>query len=210
MGFYESQVLPRLIDVLCGNRAMEKVRRPVVEGLEGTVLEIGFGSGPNIGLYPPEVTRVLAVDPALVGRKLADKRLAAHPDAPSIEYVGLDGAHLDLESGSVDHALSTWTLCTIPDVRTALAEVRRLLRPGGSLHFVEHGLADDPRVVRNQRRFEPVQKRVAGGCHLTRDIPDLLQGAGFRIEELSRFQLAGPKIMSAMWSGVATPATPGD
>mgnify|MGYP003117089331 CR=1 FL=1 len=205
MGFYEAQVLPRVIDVMCGNAEMEKVRRPVVEGLSGTVLEIGFGSGPNIGLYPAAVTDVLAVDPALVGRALAEKRLAAHPDSPPITYVGLDGAHLDLPDASVDHALSTWTLCTIPDVVGALHQVRRVLRPGGSLHFVEHGISDDPRVVRHQHWFEPVQKRLAGGCHITRDIPDLLQGAGFRLEELARFQLAGPKVMSAMWSGVAVP-----
>lgn len=205
MGFYEEQVLPRAIDLLCGNAAMADVRRPVVAGLSGTVLEIGFGSGPNVGLYPPDVERVLAVDPAIVGRRLAERRRVAHPD-PIVEYVGLDGAHLDLPDGSVDHALSTWTLCTIPDVQSALAEVRRVLRPGGSLHFVEHGLADEPNVRRWQHRLEPVQKRVAGGCHLTRDIPELLQQAGFRIERLARFQLAGPKVMSAMWSGVAVPA----
>ena len=204
MGFYERQGLPRVIDVMCGNRQMEKVRRPVVEGLSGEILEIGFGSGPNIGLYPSEVTRVLAVDPALVGRDLAEKRRAKHPGGPPIEYVGLDGAQLDLPDESVDHALSTWTLCTIPDVDGALAEVRRVLRPGGTLHFVEHGISDDPVVVRRQRRFEPIQKKLAGGCHITRDIPDLLQSAGFGLRRVARFQLEGPKVMSAMWSGVAT------
>jgi ubiquinone/menaquinone biosynthesis C-methylase UbiE len=204
MGFYETQVLPRVIDVMCGNKAMAEVRRPVVDGLAGTILEIGFGSGPNIGLYPAEVTRVLAVDPALVGRKLAEKRRAEHP-LPPIEYVGLDGAHVDLEDASVDAALSTWTLCTIPDVASALAEVHRLLRPGGRFHFVEHGRSDDPKVARRQERFEPLQKRFAGGCHLTRDIPELLRAANFEIERVDRFQLAGPKPLSAMWSGVAVP-----
>ncbi|MCU0309923.1 MAG: class I SAM-dependent methyltransferase [Acidimicrobiales bacterium] len=209
MGFYENQVLPRVIDVLCGNKKMEAVRAPVVEGLSGTVLEVGFGSGPNLGLYPPDVTRVLAVDPALVGRRLAEKRRARHP-SPPVEYVGLDGAHLALPDDSVDHALSTWTMCTIPDLDSALAEIRRVLRPGGTLHFVEHGLSDDPTVARRQHRFEPMQKRFAGGCHLTRDIPERLRAAGYRVDRLQRFQLAGPKIQSSMWSGVAVPeASPG-
>jgi SAM-dependent methyltransferase len=202
VGIYETHVLPRVIDLMCGNAAMADVRRPVVAGLAGTVLEVGFGSGPNIGLYPAEVTRVLAVDPAVVGQKLAARRQVAHPEPP-IEHIGLDGARIDLPDESVDHALSTWTLCTIPDVQAALAEVRRVLRPGGSLHFVEHGLADEASVRRWQRRVEPVQKKVAGGCHLTRDIPELVQGAGFRLESITRFQLAGPKVLSAMWSGVA-------
>jgi SAM-dependent methyltransferase len=200
-------VLPRAVDVMCGNRGMVPVRRPVLEGLHGVVLELGFGSGPNLGLYPTEVTEVLAVDPAVVGRRLAAKRQARAPGGPAVRYVGLDGAALDLPDASVDAALSTWTLCTIPDVEAALAEVRRVLRPGGALHFVEHGLADEPKVRRRQHRFEPIQRRIAGGCHLTRDIPGLLQGAGFRIEELHRFQVAGPKIMSAMWSGRAVPST---
>lgn len=202
MGFYEAQVLPRVIDVLCGNAKMADVRRPVLAGLTGTVLEIGFGSGPNLGLYPPEVDRVLAVDPAIVGRRLAEKRRRAHP-RPVVEYVGLDGAAIDLPDDSADHAVSTWTLCTIPDVDAAIAEVRRVVRPGGRVHFVEHGRSDDARVARRQQRVEPVQKALAGGCHLTRDIPELLAAGGLRLERVDRFQLAGPKVLSAMWSGVA-------
>ncbi len=204
MGFYEDQILPRVIDVLCGNKSMAAVRAPVVAGLSGTVLEVGFGSGPNIGLYPPEVTRILAVDPALVGRRLAEKRRSRHPEPP-VEYVGLDGADIALPDDSADHALSTWTMCTIPDLDRALSEIRRILRPGGTLHFVEHGISDDEKVARRQQRFEPVQKKLAGGCHLTRDIPERLRAAGYRLEELHRFQLAGPKIQSSMWSGVAVP-----
>lgn len=205
MGFYENQVLPRVIDVMCGNAAMAAVRRPALAGLSGRVLEVGFGSGTNLGLYSTEVTEVLAVDPAVVGRTLAEKRRRRHPE-PAISYVGLDGAHIDLPDASADNALSTWTLCTIPDVEGALAEIRRILRPGGALHFVEHGLSDDSVVARRQYRFEPVQKRFAGGCHLTRDIPGLLLTSGYRIDRLDRFQLAGPRILSAMWSGVAVPA----
>ena len=201
MGFYENQVLPRVIDKVLGNDDMAKVRAKSLVGLAGVVLEIGFGSGPNVPLYPAEVTKVLAVDPAVVGRRLAEARVAASPIP--VEYVGLDGARLPVDDESVDAVLSTWTLCTIPDVATALAEARRVLRPGGGLFFLEHGLSDDDRIARRQRRFNPIQKKVAGGCHLDRDIEALVVDAGFEVERLKRFVIAGPKIMSCMYSGVA-------
>lgn len=201
MGFYEDQVLPRFIDVMLGSKRMGKLRRRALEGLRGTVVEIGFGSGTNIPYYPPEVERVYAVDPALVGRKLAAKRLAA--SSVPVEFVGLDGAALPLEDASVDNALSTWTLCTIPDVEAALQEVRRVVRPGGHLVFLEHGLSADPKVAHRQHRFNHIQQRFAGGCNLDRDFEALITAAGFDIERLDRFVIAGPKIMSAMYAGVA-------
>jgi SAM-dependent methyltransferase len=206
MSVYEDHVLPRVIDVLLGNKKMQQVRRPSLQGLSGTVVELGFGSGPNVPLYPPEVDKVLAVDPSETGRKLAAKHLAVSPVL--VEFVGLDGESLPLDDGSVDCVLSTWTLCTIPDVERALAESRRVLKPGGRLFFLEHGLADDPDLARRQARFEPIQKRIAGGCHLTRDIGALVRGAGFEMERFKRFQISGPKVMSAMYSGVAVPAQP--
>ena len=202
MGFYEAQILPRVIDKVLGNESMADIRRPSLEGLQGVVLEIGFGSGPNLPLYPASVTRVLAVDPAVVGRRLAAERLARSPIP--VDFIGLDGSSLPLEDASVDAALSTWTLCTIPDVDDALHEVRRVLKPGGSLHFLEHGLAADPKVAARQRRFTPVQRKVAGGCHLDRDIAALVAAAGFDVVALQRFTIAGPKTMSSMYSGVAT------
>lgn len=201
MGFYENQVLPRAIDKMLGNADMQKVRAKSLVGLAGVVLEIGFGSGPNVPLYPVEVTKVLAVDPAVVGRTLAAKRVAA--SAIPIEYVGLDGSRLPMGDDSVDSVLSTWTLCTIPDVGTALAEARRVLKPGGALFFLEHGLSEDEKVARRQRRFNPIQKKVAGGCNLDRDIDALVREAGFEVERMKRFVIAGPKIMSCMYSGVA-------
>lgn len=202
MGFYDDQVLPRVIDVMLGSKGMGKLRRRALEGLQGTVVELGFGSGTNVPYYPDAVERVYAVDPARLGRKLAAKRLAA--SSVPVEFVGLDGAAIPLADASVDSALSTWTLCTIPDVDTALREVRRVLRPGGRLLFLEHGLSDDPKVARRQHRFDGIQQRVAGGCHLDRDITSLISASGLEVEHVDTFTIAGPKIMSYMYAGAAT------
>ena len=154
--------------------------------------------------YPAAVRRVWAVDPTTVGRKLAAERVAASP--VPVEYVGLDGEQLPLEDGSVDHVLTTWTLCTIPDVGRALAEVHRVLRPGGVLHFLEHGRSPDPKVARWQDRLTPSQRRLFGGCHLNRPIDQLVAGSGLEVTELEKFNLPepGPKAMGYMFEGVAT------
>jgi ubiquinone/menaquinone biosynthesis C-methylase UbiE len=201
MGFYEQQVLPRVIDKLLGTRGFHKLRRRVAEGLSGEVLEVGFGSGLNVPHYPNGVERVFAVDPATVGRDLAEKRLR-ETDIP-VEFVGLDGEHLPLDDASVDHVLTTWTLCTIPHVELALAEMVRVLRPGGRLHFLEHGHSPDPKVARWQRRLDPLQQRIAGGCHLARPIDELVEQAGFRIESLGNYYLTFPKSMGYMYEGQA-------
>ena len=207
MSFYNDQVLPRFIDVALGNKRMGALRHRALEGLSGSVVEIGFGSGTNVPHYPDSVERVHAVDPAIVGRKLAAKRIAE--SSLPIDFVGLDGAAIELDDASVDNEVSTWTLCTIPDVDAALRELRRVVRPGGRLVFLEHGLADDPKVARRQHRWNSVQQKVAGGCNINRDHRALIAGAGFEIESLANFWIAGPKTMSYMYAGRATnPGSP--
>jgi SAM-dependent methyltransferase len=192
MGWWSERVLPRCIDRSLSTEPVMELRRDACAGMAGRVLEIGFGSGLNVGLYPTAVTAVDAVEPADLAWRLSAGR-RARSDVP-VERVGLDGERLAAADASYDAVLSTFTLCTIPDVRTALAEVRRVLRPGGALHVLEHGLAPDPRVARWQRRLDPLQGLVAGGCHLSRDVPALISDAGLRLERVEQSYLPGPAI----------------
>jgi ubiquinone/menaquinone biosynthesis C-methylase UbiE len=193
--------VPRIINVVMGTKGFAKLRERTVRDLSGEVLEVGFGSGLNVPHYPDTVTKVYAVDPSEVGRRLAAKRVAESP--VPIESIGLDGEHLPLPDCSVDAVLMTWTLCTIPHPDQALREIARVLRPGGRLHFIEHGHSPDANVERWQRRLNPIQQRIAGGCHLDRQIDDLIADAGFEFEHLKSFYVAGPKSMSYMYAGTA-------
>ena len=202
MGVYAERVLPRIINFACGMKSSDQFRERACAGLHGQVVEIGFGSGLNVPFYPAEVTGVAAIEPADLAWKLAQKRVAA--SKVTVERSGLDGQSLSLADDSCDMALSTWTMCTIPDLAAALAEVRRVLKPGGTLHFVEHGLAPDDKVRRWQHRLEPIQKRAFGGCHLTRPIVDLLTAAGFTITDVDVFYEKGvPKFLAAQSLGIA-------
>lgn len=200
MGLYADQILPRAINLALRGGEFAGPRARAAAGLDGEVVEIGFGSGLNIPYYPAGLKRVRAVDPAAAGRKLAAGRAAAC--AVPIEYVGSGAEALPMADASVDHVLSTWTLCTIPDATRALAEVRRVLRPGGALRFVEHGLAPDPGVARLQQLLTPVQRR-AFGCHLDRRIDQLVAAAGLELTRLDTYYMKGPRALGYTFEGVA-------
>jgi ubiquinone/menaquinone biosynthesis C-methylase UbiE len=193
VGLWDDQILPRLTDKLLGDAQIRKLRGKAVAGLRGTVVEIGFGSGLNVPLYPPEVEKVYAIEPSTVAKRLAAARVGASP--VPVEFAGLDGQRLPLASESADAALSTFTLCTIPEVDLALMELYRVLKPGAELHFLEHGLSDDPGVVKWQHRFNGVQQFVCGGCNLDRPIDRLLVDAGFEVGEVEHEFMPGPRAM---------------
>ncbi len=201
MGFYREHVVPRLVDRACGIAGLRRWRAEVTSGLSGRVLEIGFGSGLNIDYYPPDVERVFAVEPSTTAFRIAGKRIGE--SAIVVERVGLDGQSVPLPDDSCDSALCTFSLCTIPNPDAALAEIRRVLRPGGQFHFLEHGLSPDPDVVIWQRRIEPLQRRLADGCHLTRNTVSLVGAAGFAIDDLTQQYGKGPKPWSWFTRGVA-------
>ena len=203
MGIYQEQLLPRFQDLIMSRKSAREVRARVCEGLRGDVVEIGFGSGLNSPYYPTEVTKVLAVEPSKVCMRLAEPRIARA--SITVEMAGLNGEHLDLPSESFDAVLSTWTLCTIPDVAAALAEIRRVLKPEGAFHFVEHGHAPDTSVAKWQHRLEPLNKRFAGGCHLTRRIADSIEQAGFAFGQLDTYYFNGePKPFGFTFEGRAS------
>lgn len=179
---WNERIVPRLVDLALSEWVTGGWRERVAAGVAGDVLELGFGSGTNLPHYGSAVDRVLAVEPSDVAWGKASDRITSF--GRPVERAGLDGADLDVPDWSVDAVVSTWTMCTIPDLASALAEVRRVLRPGGRLHFVEHSLAPSDRVARVQRRIQPTWGRLAGGCHLDRDIPAELAAAGFVVPDL--------------------------
>jgi SAM-dependent methyltransferase len=197
MGVWAERVVPRLTDVALGNEEIGELRVVACLGLHGRVLEIGFGSGLNLPHCPPEVESVSAVEPSQAGWDLSRRRRAGS-EVP-VERIGLDGQRLEADDASYDAVLATFTLCTIPDAAAALAEVHRVLRPGGMFHFLEHGLAPDARVAAWQRRLDPLQRLVFAGCHLTRDVPGLVVDAGLEMTLLEQRYLPGPGI-SRPWT----------
>jgi ubiquinone/menaquinone biosynthesis C-methylase UbiE len=202
VGIYRAQILPRLQDKVMGSKRLREARGRVCAGLEGDVVEIGFGTGLNAYYYTSKITKLVAVEPSRVCMKIAQPRIAKAP--VPVEYGGLTGERLDLPTAAFDAVLSTWTLCTIPNMDAALAEIRRILKPGGSFHFIEHGHAPDEKVARTQARLEPVNKLLAGGCHLTRRIPDDIERAGFAIDAIERYYFPGePKPMGFTYEGRA-------
>lgn len=203
MGFYGDWLLPRLLDRSLGRAEFAPLRRAALADVRGDILEIGFGSGLNLPHYPASVRQLTTVDSSAGMSRLARQRIAA--SAIAVDQRVLDGERLPFADGTFDTVVSTFTLCSIGEVRGALREIRRTLRPGGRFHFVEHGLSDDPRVQLWQRRLTPVQKIVAGGCHLDRDIQALIAGAGFTFVRLERSAIDTlPRLAGYLYRGVAT------
>ncbi len=208
MGIYKDRVVPRVVNWTCSTAGLDRWREKVCAGLTGDVVEIGFGSGTNVGHYPTSVRRVFAVEPALLARRLATKRIER--SSVPIEYVGLDGQHLSLDDESCDSALSTFTLCTIEYPGAALLEIKRVLKPGGTLHFLEHGIAPDESTARWQRRLNGIEQRVADGCQLIRDPLEMVTNAGFEVQWSEQRYARGPKPWSYFSVGVAKKPSGGD
>jgi ubiquinone/menaquinone biosynthesis C-methylase UbiE len=201
MGFYDKLVVPRLIDLAMRNSRLASYRQRTIGAARGRVLEIGVGSGLNLPLYGAAIDLVCGIDPSPELLSRAGKRLA---DAPvPVSLVRASAEQLPFPEVVFDTLVMTWTLCSIPNPSAALAEMRRVLKPGGHLLFVEHGMSPEPRVIRWQRRLTPCWKRIGGGCHLDRKMDDLIRAAGFRVDALETGYMKGPKLWTFMYQGTA-------
>lgn len=203
MSFYRRHVVPHLVHLAMRHKRLMPFRRRVIGAAEGKVLEIGIGSGLNLPLYGPPVRSVSALEPSPELLRMARGR--GGELAVPVEFLEASAEAIPLDDDSVDAVVTTWTLCTIPDAPRALAEMRRVLKPGGALLFVEHGRAPERGVARWQDRLDPLWSRLAGGCHLNRKIDDLISGSGFRIERLEHERLPGPRTHAFLYEGCARP-----
>jgi ubiquinone/menaquinone biosynthesis C-methylase UbiE len=204
MGFYSERILPRLMNSAMSEKSLEELRRKVLAGAKGDVLEIGFGSGLNLPFYPDPLTQLTAVDINPGMAKLAHKMMANSPI--QVEYLIINGEQLPFKAQSFDTVVSTWTLCSIERVDQALSEIRRILKPEGQFIFIEHGLSPDTSTQRWQNRLNGIQKRMAGNCHLNRPIRALIEAQGFRMAQLNEFYLEKtPKIVGYFSQGIANP-----
>ncbi len=205
MGWWKQEVVPHIVEVSLRGRELGKLRRRACEGLHGRVLEVGFGSGLNVPYYPSTIKQVDVVDPSEIAwKKSSDRRLDT---TVPVGRLSRDAERLNVGEGTFDAALVTFTLCTVDDPEAVLSEVRRVLKPGASLHFLEHGISDDPDVVKWQRRLEPLQRRFAGGCHLTRDPAVLAVEAGFSVTAVEQVRLpGGPRPFTEGFLGEAVKA----
>lgn len=201
MGWYEKNVVPKLVDLACGSKNMNRWREKAVARLHGEIVEIGFGSGRNVELYPPELQKVFAVEPSEKASTMAKERISG--SNVQIERVGLVGEDLPLSDNSCDGALCTFTLCTVSDPVKVLSEIRRVLKPGASFHFLEHGISPDASVAKWQHRLNGFEQKIAGGCNLTRDPLALLRDAGCEVEVIRQRYAKGPKPWSYFTVGTA-------
>jgi ubiquinone/menaquinone biosynthesis C-methylase UbiE len=201
VGLYRKLVLPHLVDLSMKNPVSTKCRSEIIPKAAGRVLEVGIGSGLNFPFYGAGVSRVWGIDPSAELLAMARTKAAALPYP--VELLCGSAEDLPLESASADTVVLTWTLCSIPNPARALQELRRVLKPGGSVLFAEHGLTPDPTVRAWQGRLNPLWKRIAGGCNMNRKIDDLIASAGFSIKELHTSYLPGPRLLTYTYRGIA-------
>lgn len=203
MGFYDNRILPHLIDQTCSMAQIMKLRSEVVPECSGVVLEVGLGSGINLPFYDPaKVSLVYGLEPSEGMRRKAQTNLSNSP--VPVEWLDLPCEGVPLPDNSVDTVLLTFALCTIPDWRTALAQMARVLRPGGKLLFLEHGQAPDAGVRKWQNRLTPAWKKVAGGCHLNRPILDYIREAGFEVTTVEKLYVPKtPRVAGYVYKGRA-------
>lgn len=205
MGYYSRYILPKLIDLACSAKPISKQREKIVPEAFGEVLEVGVGSGLNLGYYDPgKVSKLWGLEPSVEMRKKAEPRVSRIPF--EFEFVGLPAGEIPLEDDSVDTVMITYTLCSIEEPLPALSGMARVLRPGGKLLFCEHGASPDAGVRKWQDRVTPLWKRIGGGCHLNRDIPKLLEDGGFRVESVETMYIPGWRTASFNFWGSATQA----
>ena len=202
MSFYHRHVFPRLLDLAMRSPAFREPRTRTLAPASGRILEIGFGTGANLRHWPPGVTRIEAIDPDVDLDRWSAPRIAA--SNIRVDFHHLDAEHLPFDADRFDTVACTLTLCSIPDVVHALAEVRRVLKPGGQFLFMEHGRAPDPGVARWQDRLTPYWKPIGGGCHLNRPIRDLVAGAGLEPGPVRAGYLDGlPRLFGYVTEGIA-------
>ncbi|HQR34857.1 MAG TPA: class I SAM-dependent methyltransferase [Blastocatellia bacterium] len=205
MGIYSRYIFPRLLDWTLGNPEMGKYRRRALEAATGETLEIGFGTGLNLPHYPAAVTRLTVIDSENMLAGLVDRRIAECPLPVTKMQLDAQG-RLPFEDHSFDSVVTTLTLCSIENTAPALAEIRRVLKPGAKFIFWEHGRSDDPTVARRQDRFNPLQRIIGAGCNMNRKIDDLIADAGFEIKTMDRFLLPKtPRLLAEMYRGIAEP-----
>ena len=202
MGFYDDQILPRCLSLAMRTKELSEVRARRLAPVEGTVLEVGFGSGLNLPHYGANISKLYALDPSKVGLQLAKKRLSRVSFPVELLPLRADG-RIPLDDASVDAVVTTWTLCTIPDPFQALREMHRVLRPGGRYSFVEHGLSPDPAVAKWQHRLDPYEQALAGGCHFNRAIDAIVRDSPFALEGVENFHLKGPRFATYLYFGSA-------
>jgi ubiquinone/menaquinone biosynthesis C-methylase UbiE len=205
MSFYEERVLPHVINLAMRNRHLLPYRKRALSAAAGRVLEIGVGSGLNLRFYPTQVREIVGLEPA--PRLAAMARRAAMGVPIPTTFIEAPAESIPLEDRSFDTVVTTWTLCTIPDVATALREMHRVLKPDGQLLFVEHGQSPEAPIRKWQDRLTPVWKCIGGGCHLNRPIRALVERADFAITQIETGYMKGPKPMTFMYEGRARPGS---